>query len=333
MKKIYLQNKNNMKQGIAKAFLFLLAWIVTGEAWSQNPGFAPIGAVWYYETQSHFSTGYIKMESEKDTVINEVACVKLVRERHWHDLLFDELHESTMSPLFLSQVGDAVMVYHDNAFSNLFDFGAEIGDSWMVPGQEGVCEEDYGSVQVVGKGVETYNGIELKYVLLVDMPHSYWGFSPTLFEEPSDTIKVVERIGPIGSHLLPEQKCMFDYAEGGVLRCYIDDELGELHLASLNPERNCDYISNAYQGVDKQYTFDPVSVSPNPCVNKIRVSVDVANFGHCRIALFNALGKRVFFGSFTGNETNIDMEGLPSGLYCLAIDNGSRIYSKSFIKK
>lgn len=337
MRHLIRMKESNILLIVAILFLFV------GSSFSQNDTlcltkaqikrFAPVGAQWYYETQSLFSTGYLKMEVEKDTVINGTACIKFVRERHWHDLIFDELHGSMLPPLFLSQVGDVVMVYHKDSFLKLFDFGAGIGDSWMVPGQEGVCEEDFGSVRVVGKGVEMHNGIELKYMLLVDETFSYWGFSPTFPEEPSDTIKVLERIGPIGSYLLPEQKCLFDDVEGGPIRCYIDGELGELHLTSLYPERNCDYISETYQGVDEQNILSDVSISPNPCENKICVRFNVTNLDCCEMTILDALGKLVFHGSFNEKNAEINIDGLPSGLYCLIVKGGCKVYSKTFIKK
>lgn len=324
-----------MKGSNMKKLLFIgsILFLLVGSSFSQNQRIAPIGAIWYYETQGLFFSGYIKMEAEKDTVVNGQACVKLARETHWHNLELDELHDSVLPPLFISQDGDAAMVYYGGGFSVLFDFGAEVNDSWTVPGREGMCEEDFGTVRVVGKGTETYHGVELRYLLLVDEPGSHWGFSPTLYGEPSDTIKVVERIGPIGSHFLPEQKCLFDDAEGGPLRCYLDDELYELHLSTLHPERNCDYISETYHGIEEQDIKDIVSISPVPCGNMLHVVFDPQVQCNYKVTVFDMLGTMVFNSTISGKDTEINMDNLPSGLYCLVVDGGYKSYSKTFVKK
>ena len=53
-----------MKHIITKVFILLLL-AVAGTAKAQNVYFAPIGAEWYYETQSMFTVDYIKMMAEK----------------------------------------------------------------------------------------------------------------------------------------------------------------------------------------------------------------------------------------------------------------------------
>ena len=76
-----------MKSIIARTiFISLLLLAVAGTMKAQNNNFAPIGAEWYYETQTMFTKGYIKMIAEKDTIIDGHACLKLAGEEHWHNL-------------------------------------------------------------------------------------------------------------------------------------------------------------------------------------------------------------------------------------------------------
>lgn len=325
------KNKNIMTHSLKNVFFFLLITLApAGITKAQTSKFAPLGAEWYYDYQEIMNQGYVKITVVSDTIIDGHVCQKLQKTRFGYGY-YSGLYTHIIGYEYITQINDSIMIYRDG-FHKLFDFGAEVGDAWIVLGQNGLCEEDFGRVRVVGKGIETYNGLDLIYIQLVDETSSYWGFSPTLFGEPSDTIKVVEQIGPIGSYLLPEQKCLFDYAEGGPLRCYSDDELGELHLAGLHPERNCDYINETYQIVSEQNILDKVSVSPNPCKNKINVRFDVANLDNCEITIFNVLGMMVYHGSFDRIASEITMDGHPSGLYCLTIKCGCRVYSKTFIK-
>ena len=80
-----------MKHTVTKLFLLLLLAVAGRMAKAQTHQFAPLGATWYYETQSMFTKGYIKMEVEKDTVIDSRRCIKLNREEYWHNLEFGGL--------------------------------------------------------------------------------------------------------------------------------------------------------------------------------------------------------------------------------------------------
>ena len=321
-------NMKHLLNKISSMLLLAVVCVLNGHA--QNGTFAPVGAQWYYETQSMFTSGYIMMEAEKDTVVDGFACVKLRVETHFHNLEFGVLQEGVLPPVYLSQLEDSVMVYQGNAFHKLFDFGAEIGDTWTVAGREGLCEEDEGTVRVVDKGVEDVNGVPLKYVTIKDETDSYWGFGFTMYGSPSPAVKVLERIGPIGSYLLPEQRCLFDYAEGGTLRCYIDDELGELHLSSLHPERNCDYISETYQSAD-EISFDAaLSVFPSPTDGRFTVwGKDLS-----RAEVFNALGQHVASASGQGERLVIRLDGQPAGIYFIEVtDTQGRRCVKKVVKQ
>ena len=301
---------------------------------AQQSYFAPIGAIWYYETQDMYSTGYIKMEVEKDTVINGFSCIKVTREARWHDLLFDELKESPLPALFLAQINDSVMVLNNGAFYKLFDFGAEIGETWTVVGREGLCEEDFGTVNVVDKGIEVVNGTPLRYVTIKDDTYSYWGYGNTLYGNPSAAIKVVERIGPVGSYLLPEQKCLYDEAEGGPLRCYIDDELGELHLSSLYPERNCDYISEAYQSVGDDNTESALATVRTMANGLLHVEFSETLMGAKQIHIIDLMGKVIYLTETIDTMLDIDFSGMPSGVYFVTVVNESgRQYTQKVVKQ
>lgn len=301
---------------------------------AQQSYFAPIGAIWYYETQNMYSTGYIKMEVEKDTVINGFSCIKVTRKARWHDLLFDELKESPLPALFLAQINDSVIVLNNGTFYKLFDFGAEIGDTWTVIGREGLCEEDFGTVNVVDKGIEVINGTPLRYVTIQDDTYSYWGYGNTLYGNPSAAIKVVERIGPVGSYLLPEQKCLYDEAEGGPLRCYIDDELGELHLSSLYPERNCDYISEAYQSVGDDNTESALATVRTMANGLLHVEFSETLMGAKQIHIIDLMGKVIYLTETIDTMLDIDFSGMPSGVYFVTVANESgRQYTQKVVKQ
>lgn len=318
-----------MKIGIKKIlFVFMMAFVVMTKG--QTQGFAPVGATWYYETQGLFKVGYVKMEVEKDTIVDNQVCIKLLREEHKFNLEFGVLQEVPLQPLFLSQKGDSVMIYRNEGFHLLFDLGAKIGDSWMVVGQEDICEDNYGTVSVIDKGVEMVKGTPLRFVTIVDDNDSYWGYGNTMYGQPSPAVKVMERVGPIGSYFLPEQKCAFDDAEGGPLRCYIDDELGELHLSTLYPERECDYINETHQSVDGYHYDNLLSVFPNPCSGQLHLVFSKA--GNYGIVLYDQTGKALLRHQSIGKtESVIDISELPMGVYCITVTDGFKVLSSKII--
>lgn len=318
-----------MKQIITRLIVTLLL-AVAGTAKAQNVYFAPLGAEWYYETQTMFTKGYIKMVAEKDTVIDGHACLKLAREEYWHNLEFGGLYGGPRPPLFLLQENDSVMVYQNGVFKLLFDFGAEINDTLTIAGREGRCPEDFGILLVVDKGIDTINGLQLKYITVKDLPDSYWGYGGSIYGTLSGAVKIMERIGPRG-YMLPEQRCVFDDSEGGPLRCYIDDDLGELHFSTLHPERYCDYISNTYQSVDESDAKNKLSVFPNPCTEKLNLLFDEISV--YEVIVFDYSGRIVLRRSVNDREAELDISKLPEGLYCVTVNDGSKFSSSRFFKK
>jgi hypothetical protein len=56
-----------------KHFLFFLLFITTFNSFSQKV-WAPIGAVWHFDINNMGETGYLKIESQKDTIIDGKNC-------------------------------------------------------------------------------------------------------------------------------------------------------------------------------------------------------------------------------------------------------------------
>ena len=197
---------NNRIKGIV---LFMLL-AVAGLASAQTYEFAHVGAEWHYGKQTMFTWGYIRISVTNDTIIDGHACSVLHKEEHGFNYYNQNLYHFDLGNEYIAQENDSVLIYRKGRFYKLFDFDAEIGDSWTIPGN---VEED-GRVILCGKGTEIVNGNELRFILIADEFGSPYGYGnelagDTLF--PPDTIKVLERIGPIGSYLLPMPRNILDY--------------------------------------------------------------------------------------------------------------------------
>ncbi len=302
----------------------LLMMAVFSTAKAQSVEFAPVGAEWYYGYQEIMETGYIKITAVNDTVIDSQPCVKLEKTRTGYGY-YNGWFSRIIGYEYLTVSDDSVGLYRNGAFHKLFDFGAEIGDTWTVPGLIDICEESHGTVTVVDKGSELVNNISLRYLRIVDDINSYWGYSHYMHGEAQDTIKVFERIGPVGSYLLPMQKCEFDSGESGVLRCYSDNETGYFNFHTNYSDINCDYINEQYQSVDEK-VGERTEIRPNPTCGIFTITG--SNLIQAKI--YNTLGQ--YITAYTGNSSTItiDINKLPSGIYFVNItdDKGRRCVKK-----
>ena len=305
-------------QHIKRMAFILLLFSVTGIMRAQTHEFAPIGAEWYYHVQNHWVEGFIRIASVSDTIINNHNCRKLEKVCHRYEYLLGSYDEFVVGYEYVFQEEDAVMLYRDGQFYTLFDFGASMGDTWIIPGREEDCEHSYGITHVVGTGVEEMNGHALKYVLVLDDPDSSWGYGHSLIEvsEP-DTIKILECVGPIGSYLLPEQRCMFDYLEGGPLRCYSDDIIGYVNYSEDN--KNCDYVNEQYQNVFGQDKDNSISIYPNPVKDGFFISSYETEEAY--VEVLDAMGRTFFSGYIVPNMTYCSINACPKGLYYVVYRN------------
>lgn len=313
-------------QTLKNKILLLLLLAATGVAKAQTHEFAPVGAEWYYGRQTMFTWGYIRILVTNDTIIDGHTCSILNKEEHGFNYYSQALYHFNIGREFFTQIKDSVLVYRKGRFYKLFDFGAEIGDSWTIPG-----EEEDGHVIVCGKGIEIVDGNELRYILIADEFGSSYGYGnemagDTLFLP--DTIKVLERIGPVGSYLLPEQKTHFDDSEGGELRCYSDS------IIDINysyPLVHCDYINDNNIGFDEKVQVSEYGIYPNPANESIWINT--SDDSPISVCIFDPVGRKVHSEEVAGScSYEINIGFLPSGLYWITISNGMNTFSNKFIK-
>ncbi len=322
-----------MKTYVKKAMLALsLALLCLPNAKAQTHEFAPVGTEWYYEhCAGMFSTGgYMHIEAVSDTMIDNIHCTKLTKKIHGCDY-YGGLFQITLENEYVTQKNDSVMIFRDGDFHLFFDFGASVGDTWTLVGIPGICEQAYGLAHVVETGIETISGHDLKYVKILDDQYSYWGYgncSGLVGDPCTDTVKIVEKIGPIKHYLLPNQKCESDDGEGGPLRCYVDDELGYMNFSSFGV--NCGYINEQYQSVDDSPEVYQPMILPNPCssVTCVVMGDDKNN----DVTLYDCHGRMVCQFTNVGKTLDLDMSGFTPGLYFLMVKNNSNTYNTKIIK-
>lgn len=304
-----------------------------GAARAQTHEFAPVGAEWYYSYANIFTTGYIHIKAEKDTVIDGMECVKLEKREYGYSLdpwgIGPGLYDVKLRPEFVSSNENKVYLYRNQTFNLWFDFHAEVGDSWPVPPPNNVDDmisDTAGFLIVEAKGIEVINGKELRYIDVIDREDSEWGYGDYQYGQSPYTVRIYERIGPVGCYMFPETHWWADATEGGPFRCYEDEEIG--HVSNF--PYNCDYINPEYQAVVEQKN-DRMKVFPNPAEES--VSISMPSNTPFVVKIYDSEGRMIRVLAGKESFLTISLDSLSSGLYFLSCEAETNTFSTKLIKK
>lgn len=294
-----------------KLFFTLLTLIACIAAQSQT-GFAPVGAVWHYTEVSAFNPPrFLKIEVEKDTVVQGQPCRKLVKNRTiacaWAQNLVEFLYEADSAVYFFD--------FNYQAFHLLYDFKAQAGDSWKIPWQVHCelpwCDEPATDTLVVVVDSVTQvqiNGQWLKrqyvhgFPALDIVPDAYFegtitektGFDRYLFLNfYIDLIPIVcEGYIPLG------------------LRCYEDAELG-LYMTGLFPiEDACEFVVST--NIPPQPSL--IHLFPNPVSDRFTITSN--HDAEMTYELHSPIGQILKSDVFRQSR-QVDVSNLPAGIYFL----------------
>ncbi len=287
----------------------------------QGNEWAAIGSKWYYHYAYFMSNGFTAIESVGDTLIGSKTCRKLVKTRYRYEDLLDSVFAELLGVEYTCQEGEKVNIYRKGIFYTLYDFSAQIGDTWIVPySWETECDTT-GIVKVVGKGNELIDGISYGYIEVVAENDQGWGwgFSPSYGE------RIYERIGCM-SYLLPYANCMFDMGyEGGPIRCFYSPEVGLLHF---DGNTDCEKIYTSL--AENRLSSVMFRLSPNPAASNVKITLnDTDNY---RVRIFTINGLLVKSLEFFGHETTLDVSLLPRGCYQLQVQNNKSCYTNKLLK-
>lgn len=286
---------------------FLFPLLSPGQNW------CPPGATWHYGFNGGMVTGYYEVVYTGDTLIGSTVCKKLQRTCYWQFLPSSNTFSFTEGTAYTYADSDKVYIFRHNQFYTMYDFSAQPGDTWTVPGVKyyGSGCDSTGLVRVDSTGTMTIGSQSLRYIC-VSRPDTsqHWGWHA----------KIVERVGPIipfgqtYDYLFPVK---FDYCgmfideihEGGFFRCYSDSTMFSY---SSNIAPVCDYITAIEPVIASHKTF---SVFPNPSNGTF--TVDFGNLQATTLRITDLLGNELERRSIR-NETQAQLE-LPAGVYFLTI--------------
>ena len=295
--------------------LFLL---MTCGLWAQD--FAPIGAEWHY-TEGFFMSGdknFLKITSVKDTVYQGKACRKLLKTR----IIWCNMRTETE---FVYSENNAVFFWQSDltGFQKLIDFNAEAGDSWAIQMNDMVIATDIDSVLIE---VDSTSYIDINNQLLKVLYVTYRGYYDDEIEVQYSS-QIVEKIGDMYYlfNFFPELglACDGNYSEG--LRCYEDEELG-LYSTGIADSCTSVYYWTDIEEEGKESIF---SFYPNPTNGVVEINTNSQE--NLVLEISDLTGRLISKYDFISN-TEIDLSGLPDGIYLMKASDGHRMEIKKIIK-
>ncbi|MFZ1678203.1 MAG: T9SS type A sorting domain-containing protein [Saprospiraceae bacterium] len=281
--------------------------------------FAPIGAVWHYNSYGHDSPFYFKFVVEKDTLIlGENA--RLLR---YYVFENDTFHADNNLNKYVITDGAKVYYKVENEFVLLYDFAASAGDTIFsraeyYPVNMGCYPEfengsiDY-SYKIDSVNVINIDGIDLRrqYLHVIDPPGAS---TPWFFINP-----VIERIGANdygGFWWGQGGGCILE--DNGFLRCYEDQD-----IFYKNPYAQFQYECD-YTGTNELEPSPETFIFPNPTTDFISLLENAKE-----INLFNSTGQKI--RSYK-NQDRIDVSFLSPGIYFIQFQINSKNYIRKFLK-
>ncbi len=299
---------------------FILPLLSLGQNW------APTGATWYYGFTVWTTTGYYKIENVGDTTINNIQCKKLKKTLYTKDLAFQTLDTIAAGTEYTYADINKVYIYKHNQFYTLYNFSANVGDTWTVPEIKHYngCDT-IGKVRVDSVGTMVINSQSLRYICvsLTDTSQK-WGWSA----------KIVERIGPIKSFINNRYNYLFpvkaDYCgmmidemiEGGDLRCYSDNS-GFSYSTDIAPA--CDFLTSV-SSINK--SPDYIDVFPNPANDLITITYN--NHKINSLDIVNINGQQIFSQIVNQNAIKVNVSNLSKGIYFLHMQTDKGIVARKF---
>ncbi len=310
-----------MKNLLFITALSLISMNVFGQVWIDS------GAVWHYDYTNVGYGGFYKYEYTEDTIIENQNCQVIAGVNYafsynqYNELI--QLGQTDLGRNYTFVSGDTVFYWNKNEskFFTLFNFGAQIGDTWVVstdPNNYVVDpsnDNDTSRIEVIDIGTVIINSNTYRFIKIKPTYGSTYGMEGTY----------VERFGNIDSIKAPFQSLFPSYYD------YVGVEMVEWDLCNLkcyqdtsftlyNPSnQDCEYYLTRLS--TKEEELSNIEYFPNPTEGKI--TIKNPNYESLSISLYDNVGKLLDSFEVTPmSKIEIDISKNRKGLYFAKIDYG-----------
>jgi len=318
---------------------------------------APIGAVWYYETSNMFGehydiwSHYWYVRSAKDTVFQGVNCRKLEVVK-----FFNPTYEPVKMPSrYTYQDGGNIYFYNAdiNEFVLSFSYDIQDGDTveWQMP--DGLnCSNSYWLDSVFNWDAGYLNGSETPF-----SPNNIFLYCNTeiksykvLYEHNtcfSNYIGVNDDIADIYGHGQYYEFCgsvmdIFDLTLveelSAYLVCYCDENtiINKAALYNENDtilfaEDSClNYYNQFNSSILSERDNGVLRIYPNPIKDYLHISTSAKD--SYSIKIINLEGQSLFYKTALKGNNEINLCYLEPGMYIILVRTKNRILTKRIIK-
>lgn len=280
------------------------------------------GATWHFTHSSPSASLYTRLNYIKDTLILSKNCNRISYYTQGFGMFGPVSYYGTNIHTYVN--GNVVYILDvtgtTNNFDTLFNYGANIGDSWyMAPKSMTNCANS--KITVVDTGHVFIQSQYLKWLKVNVNGYSY--SAPTFF---TDTI--FERIGCVLKYFyFPQDICpdIVDSEKGGPLRCYNDDQIpGYKRIGSV-----CNYYYS--MDVEEKYVLNNSLIYPNPFKDKLYFRNEFLKIGDILI-IKDLLGYEVQKNVIRTDE-EVSISELQDGVYFLQIFRDDKLISNKKVIK
>lgn len=281
-------------------------------------------ANWHYEYFNIASSGYYNIKYVQDTIVGGQPCQQI--EQTQYVFPYGGLPEDTVS--FATQYTyvntDTVFYWRNNQFFTLFNFGASIGDQWLIgisdPHAGDFSCQDSSYVEVIDTGSIVINAVNYRTITLTTVENSSIGLEGT-FVERFGFLDSDVPITPFPRFMNCNDSIIFEW-DHVTFQCFEDDS-----FTLYNPSgEDCGRTTTSTN--DQSSSLIQFQLFPNPVTNFINVVSDEPG----TLMLLNYTGK--ILGSYNVSQSEmIDLSSFSNGLYIISFQSKSGIFiSKRVLK-
>ena len=308
-------------------FVILITFNAIGQVWIDK------GAVWHYDYWTIGYGGFSKYEYSKDSLIDGRNCQMITGKAYefardqYNNIVLVSIKEAENQLTYVS--GDTVFYRNNGQFFVLYNFGASIGDSWVISASDkpfGVCN-DTSRIEVIDTGRMIINYTSYRFIKVKPTPDSPVGLQGTY----------VERFGNIDEKSSPFQS-LFPVAFQcdslpGIMewnffsfKCYEDNSFTRYNPSNIDCEYYLTLLGINETSQNQLYCY------PNPTEGIINIerNSSIPTF----VEIYNQQGTLLRTFSMDNNTKQIDVSDFPAGLYLLKSKSGDyKQLLKKIIKK
>jgi len=288
---------------------------------------APLGTTWYYDYHDQMSVGYVKIESEKDTLIENKQCKYLYITESVYQWP-DTYKTYKIDSLITYQNSSKIYLYTNGKFVQLYDFNPSVGDIWetdLIPNYFNYTPVDTSyntcpSGKVIVDSIKTINFNNEALRAIYTSPYN---LSKNYYSKV-----IIENIGCL-DYMLPNNLCfpIVDIPRPSNIRCYSSKDFNYSWSGKA-----CDYITE----IKNIESNNEISVYYNSSESELNIKIEKDFIAYpINVKIYSVNGINLYNKYFPYKKIKISAKDfLSSGVYLIVIEDNSlfSFHSKFIIK-